>query len=98
MGQKLEISGFDDDWFTELPGETRKRGPGTISDFGRMGCLGSDSVTGSATWMGNCRLLRAGCGEVYRPCSAMAVETTALSQIPGRRERMTERPLDLSPR
>ena len=25
MGQKLEMSGFDDDWFTELPGETRRR-------------------------------------------------------------------------
>ena len=33
----------------------RKPGQETISDFGRTGCLGSDLVTGSATWMGTCQ-------------------------------------------
>ena len=47
--------------------------------------------------MGDCRLLRAGCGEAYCPCSATAVEPTARSRIPAMCERMTERPFAVPP-
>ena len=38
MGQKLEMSGFDDDWFTELPGETRRR----VRFWSRLRTCGSE--------------------------------------------------------
>jgi len=38
MGQKFEMSGFDDDWFTELLVETRRR----VRFWSRLRACGSE--------------------------------------------------------